>query len=89
MQCGILLFSGKQFSFAQGQRRWPLHTMRDGRPARARAWPGRPWHAFGCGSAALRCGPGSLMKPGHATLDFRLLQNLLEAFQAARAKEGN
>ena len=24
-----------------------------GRPARARAWPGRPWHDFGCGSAAL------------------------------------
>ena len=25
-----------------------------GHPARARAWPGWPWHAAGCGSAALR-----------------------------------
>ena len=27
----------------------PIHRG----PARARAWPGRPWHGFGCGSAAL------------------------------------
>jgi hypothetical protein len=26
-----------------------------GHPARARAWPGWPWHAASCGSAALQC----------------------------------